>query len=173
MPEDLSPFALAGVGVMVALLLVWFLNWRLQQLPDVVGQRRRQYLIAGSVACGIGLAGAYGVYAFWLKKPSADLLMLNRAFRFKPRIWLAGEELELEFSFAGGEQHGRLLTMILLKDEAGIELAHQEKSLGHAGEQWDKLRFQYKAKAGGKYQLQVFTPDFVEDVQLTKGPADF
>jgi hypothetical protein len=169
--EDVTAYLLIGFGVVLAAALAAWLHFSLQRLPKAVGQSRREFLVIGIFACVAGLISAYGVYALWLQKPSTDLLMLNRAFRFPERVLQAGEELDLEFSLVGGEVHGQLLTMVLLKDESGKEVTHQDRTLGHTGAQWETLSFRYRVKNSGKYKFDVFTPSFVEDVQLVKRPA--
>jgi hypothetical protein len=169
--EDVTVYVVIGFGVMLAIALVCWLNFSLQRLPKSVGQYRRETLIVGTLACVIGVIGAYGVYVLWLKKPSTDLLMLNRAFRFPEQVLQAGDELDLEFALVGGEVHGQLLTMVLLKDASGREVTHQDRTLGHAGTKWESLAFRFRVTQSGKYKFDVFTPSFVEDVKLIKGPA--
>ena len=169
--EDLTPWMLIGVALLPAVLLVSWLDFKLQQLPSSIGKRRRVYLTCGIIAGVLGMGSAYGLYVNWLQKPSADLLTLSLSYRFPFHNWAAGDEMRFRIVFQGGENHAQLLTRVLLKDRQGNEVTRQEKVLRPADGVWEPMEFRYQVGQTGEYRVDVLTPGFVTAVDVVKDRA--
>lgn len=170
-PESYSPHILFGLALIPVFILIVWLEIKLNLMPEFLGKRLRRNMILGCMLALGGLGGAWGMYLFWLQKPSADLLTLNLSYRFPAQHWNAGDEVRVQIIYKGGENHAQLLTRVYLRDARENEVSRQERVLGHASDAWESLTIGWRIDKTGDYRVDVMTPGFVKAVDIAKAPA--